>query len=99
MVCTLPGAPDVCPESLQGAHSPRLFGFGLDAPYAPSGEEEGVKRIKKIIVIIIKNYLRKKKASCWFQTGKPVLLVFLAATNSGGLAQLFFVLDQYSGSL
>ena len=33
-----------------------------------------------------------------FKLAKPFLLVFLAAANSGGLAQLFSVPDQHLGS-
>ena len=39
-------------------------------------------------IIIIKNYLNKKKgkkASCCLKLVKPVLLVYLAAADSGGL--------------
>ena len=61
-------------------------------------EEEGVKKII-IVIIIVNKELLLKKPPAGFKLAKPVLLVFLAATNSGGLAQLFFVLDQYSGSL
>ena len=54
---------------------------------------------EKIIIIIIKNYLKKKNPPAGFKLAKPVLLVFLAAANSGGLAKLFSIPDQHSGSL
>ena len=50
-------------------------------------------KIKILLIIIIKS-----KLAC-FKLVKSVLLVFLAAANSGGVAELFFVSDQYLASL
>ena len=44
------------------------------------------KRKKKYHkIIIIKNYLKKKKPPAGFKLAKPVLVVYLAAADSGGL--------------
>ena len=42
---------------------------------------------------------RERNKPAGFKLAKSVLLVFLAAANSGGLAQLFSVSNQHSGSL
>ena len=74
-------------------------------------ERERRKERKKVLkerknnkIIITKNYFkkereRKKNKPAGFKLAKPVLLVFLAAANSGALAQLLSVPDQHSGSL
>ena len=59
-----------------------------------------LKERKNNKIIITKNYFkkereRKKNKPAGFKLAKPVLLVFLSAANSGGLAQLFSVADQH----
>ena len=73
------------------------------------GKKEGIEQERrkerkkvlkeKIIKINNNNYLKKKKPPAVFKLAKPVLLVFLAAANSGDLAQLFSFPDQHSGNL
>ena len=67
-------------------------------------EKKKVLKERKIIKsdnkeLLLRKRGRGEKISTGFKLDKSVLLGFLAAANSGGMAELFFVSDQYLASL